>query len=73
MSNQERLVEFATCVPEEYALTAFFLLKQVLHAMEESADEAFCMRLLEDALSDPEKEDLVDFEEACRMAGVTVP
>ena len=72
MSNQQRLVEFASCVPEEHALTAFFLLKQVLQALEESADEAFCMRLLKEALSDPDKENLVDFEEACLMAGVTL-
>jgi len=41
-----------------------------MNSAEEALDEEFCRRLAEEALTDPEKDDLVGFEEACRLAGV---
>jgi len=72
MSYQERLVQTAQSVSEDTARMLFFIMRQYLLALEEAEDEAFCKKLLEDALADPEKEDYVDFEEACRLAGVNV-
>jgi len=72
MSNKERLVELAADVPESMAAFAFFLLKHYLDAADEALDDEFCRRLAAEALADPEKDDLVDFDEACRIAGVSL-
>ena len=70
MSNRERLVELAADVPEPMAAFAFYLLKHYLDAADEALDDEFCKRLVEEALADPERNDLVEFDEACRLAGV---
>ena len=72
MSNKERLVGLAADVPESMAAVAFYLLKHYLDAAEEALDDEFCRGLVEEALADPDKDDLVDFEEACALAGVTL-
>ena len=72
MSNRERLVELAADVPESMAAFAFYLLKHYLDAAEEALDDDFCKCLVEEALADPDRDDLVDFDEACRLAGVTL-
>jgi len=72
MSNKERLVGLAADVPESMAAFAFYLLKHYLDAAEEALDDDFCRRLVEESLTDPDKDDLVDFEEACSLAGVTL-
>ena len=70
MSYQEQLVQTAQNVSEENARILLFLVKQYLLALEEAEDEAFCQKLFEEALADPDKDDFVDFEEVCRLAGV---
>ena len=70
MSNKERLVQLADDVPENLAAFAFFLLRNYLKAADDAADEEFCRHLIEEALADPDRDDVVSFEEACRLAGV---
>jgi len=70
MSHKEQLVQLAQNTPDNLAAFAFFLLKNCLASAEDAADDEFCRHLIEEALADPEKDDWVDFDEACKMLGV---
>ena len=69
MSYQERIVQLAADIPDNYAAVAFFLLKQYLEAAE-AADDAFCIALDDAFVDNPDKGELVDFEDACKQLGI---
>ena len=70
MSYREQLVQTAQGVSEENARMLYFLMKQYLLALEEAEDEAFCNALNDAFLANPDKGELVDFDDACKMLGV---
>jgi len=70
MSYQERIVQLTTDMPDNLAAVAFFLLKNYLEAAEAAADEAFCIALDDEFEANPDKGELVDFEDACKLLGV---
>ena len=70
MSYQEQIVQLTTDMPDGLAMAAFFMLKQYLDAVEEAADEAFCMAMEDAFEAEPDKGELIDFDEACKLLGV---
>jgi len=70
MSYQERIVQMTTDMPDSIAAVAFFLLKNYLEAAEEAADEEFCMAMENAFEANPDKGELIDFEDACKLLGV---
>ena len=70
MSDRERLIGLTEAVPESMASIAFYMLKHYLAAAEEALDDDFCRHLAEEAMADPDKGDLVSFEDVCALAGV---
>lgn len=70
MSNKERIIELLEAVPE-YKLGYILAYIQGLTADEEQ-DDAFCERMYQDYLNDPDKEDPVPFEEALKELGISM-
>ena len=70
MSYQERIVQLTTDMPDNFAAVAFYLLKNYLEAAEAAADEAFCIALDDAFEENPDKGELIDFDDACKLLGV---
>ena len=69
MSERERAAALLDLVPENKMGYVVAYLQGL--TADEEADDAFCMKMYQDYLNDPEKGDFVSFEEACREAGVS--
>lgn len=61
MSANEKLRMYADQLTDEQASVAVTMIEGYLHALEEAVDDAFCLKLLEEAGNDPE-EDFEDFD-----------
>ena len=74
MSAKEQLVQLATDTPDSLAVAAFFMLKQYLDAVEDAADNAFCMAMEEafEADTDPEKWEGTSIEALAAEWGVAL-
>ena len=70
MSEKERASILLDLVPE-YKMGYVIAYLQGLTA-DEDADDAFCMEMYQDYLRDPERGDLVSFEDALKECGVSV-
>jgi len=73
MSNKERLIQVAGMMPEEQVSAALLMLYGLLHEQAEAEDDAFCIALNDAFLDNPDKGELIDFEDACKMLGVQLP
>ena len=69
MSDKERAAALLELVPE-YKMGYVVAYLQGLTA-DEAADDAFCEKLVEDYLKDPERGDFVSFEQALKECGVS--
>ena len=69
MSEKERAVALLDAVPE-YKMAYVIGYLQGLVA-DETADDAFCKKLYQDYLNDPEHGDFVSFEDALKECGVS--
>ena len=65
MSERERAVQMVNDIPE-YKLGYVLAYLQGLMA-DEAEDDAFCERLYQDYLNDPDKGDFISIEEAAKM------
>ncbi len=70
MSERERAVQMVNDIPE-YKLGYVLAYLQGLMA-DEAEDDAFCERLYQDYLNDPDKGDFISIEEAAKMCGVDI-
>ncbi len=68
MSDKERAAALLELVPE-YKMGYVVAYLQGLTA-DEQTDDAFCMKLYNDYLNDPDKGDFVSFEDALKECGV---
>ena len=69
MSEKEQAAALLDAVPE-YKMAYVIGYLQGLVA-DEAADDAFCIKLYEDYLNDPERGDFVSFEDALKECGVS--
>ena len=69
MSEREQAAALLDAVPE-YKMAYVIGYLQGLVA-DEAADDAFCMKMYQDYLNDPERGDLVSFEDALKECGVS--
>ncbi len=69
MSDREKVLSLLDSVPD-YKMGYLLAYVQGLTADEE-ADDAFCRKMYEDYLNDPERGDMVSFEEALKECGVS--
>jgi len=70
MSEKERATALLNLVPE-YKMGYVVAYLQGLTA-DEAADDAFCRKMYEDYLNDPERGDFVSFEDALKECGVSI-
>ena len=70
MSERERVAQMLNDIPE-YKLGYVLAYLQGLMA-DEAEDDAFCERLYQDYLNDPDKGDFISIEEAAKMCGVDI-
>ncbi len=70
MSEKERATALLDLVPE-YKMGYVVAYLQGLTA-DEAADDAFCRKMYEDYLNDPERGDFVSFEDALKECGVSI-
>ncbi len=70
MSEKERASALLDLVPE-YKMGYVVAYLQGLTA-DEAADDAFCRKMYEDYLNDPERGDFVSFEDALKECGVSL-
>ena len=70
MSEKERAVALLELVPE-YKMGYVVAYLEGLTA-DEAADDAFCEKLYQEYLQDPEHGDFVPFEEALKECGVSL-
>ena len=70
MSEREREAQMVNDIPE-YKLGYVLAYLQGLMA-DEAEDDAFCERLYQDYLNDPDKGDFISIEEAAKMCGVDI-
>ena len=69
MSEREQAAALLNAVPE-YKMAYVIGYLQGLVA-DEAADDAFCMKMYQDYLNDPERGDFVSFEDALKECGVS--
>lgn len=69
MSEKEQAAALLDAVPE-YKMSYVIGYLQGLIA-DEAADDAFCMKMYQDYLNDPERGDFVPFDEALKECGVS--
>ncbi len=70
MSEKERATALLDLVPE-YKMGYVVAYLQGLTA-DEADDDAFCRKMYEDYLNDPERGDFVSFEDALKECGVSI-
>ncbi len=70
LSEKERATALLDLVPE-YKMGYVVAYLQGLTA-DEAADDAFCRKMYEDYLNDPERGDFVSFEDALKECGVSI-
>ena len=70
MSERERAVQMVNDIPE-YKL-GYVLAYLQGRMSDEAEDDAFCERLYQDYLNDPDKGDFISIEEAAKMCGVDI-
>jgi hypothetical protein len=73
MSNREKCISLIQEFPEERLAFAALWLEKNLHDIEEAEDDAFCIALNDAFLDNPDKGELVDFDEAVRKLGAILP
>ena len=69
MSEREQAAALLNAVPS-YKMAYVIGYLQGLVA-DEAADDAFCMKLYQDYLNDPERGDFVSFDDALKECGVS--
>ena len=69
MSEREQVAALLDAVPE-YKMAYVIGYLQGLVA-DEAADDAFCMKMYQDYLNDPERGGFVSFEDALKECGVS--
>lgn len=69
MSEREQAAALLDAVPE-YKMAYVIGYLQGLVA-DEAADDAFCMKMYQDYLNDPERGDFISFEDALKECGVS--
>ena len=70
MSNKEKVISLLDSIPD-YKMGYVLAFIQGL-TIDEEADNAFCMKLYQDYLNDPEHGETVSFEEALKECGVSL-
>ena len=56
MSDRSKAINIINSLPDSQVHYAFNMLQSFCHALDESADEAFCEKLYTDYLNDPDPE-----------------
>ena len=69
MSNREKVISLLDSVPD-YKMGYVLAFVQGL-TIDEEADDAFCQKLYEDYLNDPERGETVTLEEVMKECGVS--
>ena len=70
MSNKEKVISLLDSIPD-YKIGYVLAFIQGL-TIDEEADNAFCMKLYQDYLNDPEHGETVSFEKALKECGVSL-
>ena len=68
MSSRELVIELVNKIPD-YQIGYVLAYIQGLNAFE-AADDAYCQQMIDRYENDPEKGDLMTFEEVCEQCGV---
>ena len=71
MSIREQCNAILDTFDELQLVNAVSMLKTLKQAIEDAADDAFCMKLHQDYLNDPDHGDFVSFEDALKESGVS--
>jgi len=72
MSHKEQLMQVAADVPEWQAEHVLLLLPAILKALDDAADDAFCVALHERYLANPDKGEGTPIEEVAARLGVVL-
>ena len=72
ISNREKCIAIIDSFDEAQLGGIASILQAAKNAIEESIDDAFCLRLYEEYLRDEDNGETVGFEEAARMLGVSL-
>ena len=72
MNNREKLAYLTKDLSESQLAFVVAIVEAHLAALEEAVDDAFCMRLLEEACNDPENAESVPEEVVLQELGITI-
>ena len=74
MSEREQVLEIIDAMPEYRlaGLLAFLRAFTEIPNADEADDDAFCQKMYEDYLNDPERGDFVPFADVLKECGVTL-
>lgn len=72
ISNREKCIAIIDSFDESQLGGIANILQAAKNAIEESIDDAFCLRLYEEYLQDEDNGETVSFEEAAQMLGVSL-
>ena len=73
MSTREQMELLADKLPEyKLAYVVAYMQGLLMADADETADDAYCEKLLKDYQNDPEKGQFVSFEDACKELGVSL-
>ena len=73
MNIREQCVNIIEHMPDEQLPLIMAVLESARKIIEEMADDAFCAKMYENYLENPDKGDAVDFEDFARSIGVNIP
>jgi len=73
MSNREKCMSIIDFFTEEQLMAIAEILESAKKLALETADDAFCAKMYEDYLKNPDKGEAVDFEDFAREIGVNIP
>jgi len=72
MSYQEQIVQLTENMPESQAEQVFLMLQAYLKVLDETKDDAFCLAIDDAFEANPNKGELIGFDDACKMLGVNL-
>lgn len=74
MSNKEVCINLLNSIDESQLENVAAMLKSFIRAIEEAADDHFCMKLIEahERDNDPQNHETISFETAIREAGFSI-
>ena len=73
MNNRDKCISIINFFTEDQLMAVAEMLESAKKLAVETADDAFCAKMYEDYLNNPDKGEAVDFEDFAREIGVSIP